>query len=427
MCGIGGCVAPPGASVPRDALQRMAAAMRHRGPDDTGVEIVGNVGLVHTRLAIVDPSPVGHAPMASADGGWWLTYNGEAFNHLDLRAALGGRAWRGGSDTETIVEALAAWGDDAVARINGLFGLAAVDVRGRRLVLARDRFGVKPLYIARFGGALWFASEMRALLAAGAPREADPQLLLQAIAAGWVTGPWTPLRGVRAVMPGTLVEVSLDTLEERSRTWYAPEDVVDAERAAALGRRSRAALRDELQDTLRAAVRRRLMGDVPVATMCSGGVDSGLITALAREEDAGLQAFNVAIADQPEHDEGRYAALVASQLDVPLHTFTQTAATWREGFVGTVGHVEYPLLHPSSVPMAQVAALARSQGVKVLLSGEGADELFGGYGFLHAAERAAFGRSGLRGALARLLGRGHGGAAAAAAGAAGGTVPGARG
>src|SRR4051812_6453400 len=269
MCGIGGCVAPPGAAVSREALERMAAAMRHRGPDDSGVEIVGNVGLVHTRLAIVDPSPVGHAPMASVDGQWWLTYNGEAFNHLELRAALGGRAWRGGSDPEPVVEARAAWGDDAIARINGLFGLAALDLRERRLVLARDRFGVKPLYVARFGGALWFASEMRALLAAGAPREADPQVLLQSIAAGWVTGPWTPLRGVRAVLPGTLVEVSLDTLEERSRMWYAPEDVVDAERAAALGRRSRAALRDELQDTLRTAVRRRLMGDVPVATMCS--------------------------------------------------------------------------------------------------------------------------------------------------------------
>src|SRR4051812_50117931 len=115
MCGIGGCVAPPGAAVPRDALQRMAAAMRHRGPDDSGVEIVGNVGLVHTRLAIVDPSPVGHAPMASVDGQWWLTYNGEAFNHLELRAALGGRGWRGGSATPTGGRAPAGGGGRALA------------------------------------------------------------------------------------------------------------------------------------------------------------------------------------------------------------------------------------------------------------------------------------------------------------------------
>ena len=367
----------------------MTAALGHRGPDDHGVEIIGSVGLAHTRLAIVDPSPVGHQPMRSADGRWWITYNGEAFNHLELRPELA-VAWRGGSDTETVVEALAAWGADAVPRLNGLYAFAALDTERRRLLLVRDRFGVKPLYLAQHDGGLWFASELRALLAGGVPRTADPEILAHAIVHGWANGDATPLRAVRRVMPGSLLEVDLDTLAVTERRWYDPADVVDAERMAAAARRSRAALRDELEAVLRASVRRRLMADVPLATMCSGGIDSSLITAFAADEDPTVSAYNAAMVDQPEHDEGRWAALVAGHLGVDLHTVEVTAQRWREGFARTAMHVDYPMLHPGSVPMAQIAALAHSNGVKVLLSGEGADELFAGYGFKHLHERRAF-------------------------------------
>ena len=210
MCGIAGCVLPPGRAPDRDRLERMAAAIAHRGPDDSGVEVVGSVGLVHRRLAIVDPSPAGHQPMRSADGRWWLTYNGEAFNHLALREELPPLCWRGGSDTETVLESLAAWGDDAVARANGLFAYAALDTAARRLLLVRDRFGVKPLYLARRDGELWFASELRALLAAGVPPDVDPDILGHSMVHGWANGEATPLRAVRRVMPGTWLEVSLD-------------------------------------------------------------------------------------------------------------------------------------------------------------------------------------------------------------------------
>jgi asparagine synthase (glutamine-hydrolysing) len=141
MCGIAGCVVEPGGRPDRGALERMAAALGHRGPDDRGIDIVGNVGLVHTRLSIVDPSQAGHQPMVDESGDWWLTYNGEVFNHLDLRNELSG-AWRSGTDTETLLRALAAWGADAVPRCNGLFAFAALDARRGRLLLARDRFGV---------------------------------------------------------------------------------------------------------------------------------------------------------------------------------------------------------------------------------------------------------------------------------------------
>ncbi|HEV7459350.1 MAG TPA: hypothetical protein VGN78_02345, partial [Solirubrobacteraceae bacterium] len=133
MCGIAGCVVESGARPDRAALERMAAALGHRGPDDRGVEVVGNVGLVHTRLSIVDPSPAGHQPMRDEAGDWWLTYNGEVFNHADLRDRLTGVAWRSGTDTETLLRALAAWGEDAIPRCNGLFAFAALDARRRRL------------------------------------------------------------------------------------------------------------------------------------------------------------------------------------------------------------------------------------------------------------------------------------------------------
>src|SRR4051812_11206858 len=153
----------------------MAGALRHRGPDDGGVEVVGNVGLAHRRLSIVDPGPAGHQPMQ--DSGWWLTYNGEVFNHLELRGALPARAWRGGSDTETRLPARAPGGGDAIPRCTGLFPSAALAPRAGRLLLVRDRGGVKPLYWARHGGSLWFASEIRALRAAGVPVAPDRERL----------------------------------------------------------------------------------------------------------------------------------------------------------------------------------------------------------------------------------------------------------
>ena len=369
MCGIAGCVTAPGREPDRAALERMARALRHRGPDDEGIAVEGSVGLVHRRLAIVDPTPAGHAPMADAGGDWLVTYNGEVFNHLELRDDLEGVAWRGGSDTETLVEALARWGEGAVPRCNGLFAYAALDRRRGRLLLVRDRFGVKPLYVARHAGGLWFASEIRALLAAGVPGVVRRDVLAHTVERGWANGPRTPVEAIERVMPGTLVEVDLETLATRERAWYDPLEGVGTEPG-------------DLEDVLRGAVHRRLMADVPLGTMCSGGLDSSLITALAAEAGT-VHAFNGRIVDQPEWDEGRWAAEVAEHVGVELHTLEMTAAGWRAELVDVVRHVEYPLTHESSVPMAAIARLAHERGIKVLLSGEGADELFGGYSWVH--------------------------------------------
>jgi asparagine synthase (glutamine-hydrolysing) len=390
MCGIAGCVVEPGGRPDQGALERMAGALGHRGPDDRGVDVVGSVGLVHTRLSIVDPSPAGHQPMVDESGDWWLAYNGEVFNHLELRNELSGAAWRSGTDTETLLRALAAWGEDAVPRCNGLFAFAALDVLRGRLLLVRDRFGVKPLYLARHAGALWFASELRALVAAGVPARPRADVLAHSVAYGWANGRETPLEGIDRVLPGTLVEVDVATLVVDERRWYDPAAAVDRERAAVLAGRSRAALVDETEGSLRASVRRRLMADVPLGAMCSGGIDSSLIAAFARDERPGLVAYNAAVADQPAVDESAWAERVAGHLGIELRTTLMTAESWRAGLVEAVRHNEFPLMHESSVPMAQIAALARADGVKVLLSGEGADELFAGYDGMHLAEYRAF-------------------------------------
>ena len=390
MCGIAGCVVEPGARPDAGALHRMADALGHRGPDDHGVEVVENVGLAHRRLAIVDPTPAGHQPMRDEAGDWWLTYNGEVFNHLELRAALAPEAWRSGTDTETLLRALGAWGADAVPRCNGLFAFAALDARGGRLLLVRDRFGVKPLYFARHAGTLWFASELRALLAAGVPARARPDVLAHSVAYGWANGRQTPLEGIDRLLPGTLVEVDIRSLELAERRWYDPAAAVEPERMAALSSRPRAALAAEVEAALRASVRRRLMADVPLGAMCSGGIDSSLIAAFARDEQPSIVAYNAAVADQPAVDESAWATRVTRHLGIELRTTPLTAEIWRAGLVEAVRHNELPLMHESSVPMARIAALARTDGVKVLLSGEGADELFAGYDGLHVDEYRAY-------------------------------------
>lgn len=381
MCGIAGCVAAPGTSPDRGALGAMAAALHHRGPDDAGIEVAGSVGLVHTRLAIVDPTPAGHQPMADEQQRWWLTYNGEIFNHHELRATLGAAPWRGGTDSETLLQLLCAHGEGALPLCNGLFAFGALDTARGRLLLARDRWGVKPLYFARHAGALWFASEIRALLAAGVPRRADAGRLRHAVFADFLQAPEEWVEGVGKVLPGHLATVDLQTLELRQEAWYEPSEVVSRERGRELAAMPRDRLVDLLEETLRTAVRRRLMADVPLGTMCSGGLDSSLITAFARDEHPGHRAYNAAVADQPEVDESHWADKVAAALGVELRTVAMDAAGWRAGFVEAVLHNEQPLIHESSVPMAGIASLAHADGVKVLLSGEGADELMGGYAF----------------------------------------------
>jgi asparagine synthase (glutamine-hydrolysing) len=306
VCGIAGCVVAEGEEVDLAALERMAVALGHRGPDDSNVEVHGRVGLVSTRLAIVDPGPAGRQPMQDPSGRWVLAYNGEIYNQDELRRGLSG-SFTGHSDTETLVCALAAWGEAAVDRCNGIFAFAALDRDRHRLLLVRDHLGVKPLYVARTARALWFASEIKALLAAGVAARPRLDELAVTVAAGWAPGNVTQLDGIDRVPPGTIWHVDLATLRTHETTWYKPSDVVDPVRAAELATRSPDDLVDLLHETLRCAVRRQLMSDVPIGVMCSGGIDSSLIMALAHEGNPDIKLFTASFIGAPRmRSGGRY-------------------------------------------------------------------------------------------------------------------------
>ena len=373
----------------------MRTALAHRGPDASGVAVAGNVGLVHTRLAIVDPSERGAQPMRDSAGRWLLSYNGEVFNHRELRGQLGEERFAGGSDTETVVRSLARWGEEAVPRFNGLFAFAAVDLERNRLLLVRDRFGVKPLYLARAGPELWFASEIGALLAAGVPRRAAREWIAWAIEFGWPPEPHTPIEGIERLPAGSILSLDLATLEYTVRRWYDPLRAVDPERQAELERRSRSELASAVEEELRASVHRRLMADVPIGTMCSGGLDSSLITALAKERRPDIVAFNVSVPGD-RLDEGPAASRAAAGLGIELATAELTPSSWRASFVEAVRHFEHPFANASPVGILKASRLARSHGVKALLTGEGADELMGGYRGFHAPAFDAFLKPGSR-------------------------------
>ena len=368
----------------------MRDAMGHRGPDDWGIQVIDNVALVHTRLSIVDLSANGHQPMRHPGGEWWLAYNGEIFNHGELRSQLNGSPFVGTSDTETLLWSLERWGQDVVSQLGGQFAFAALDMRGGRLLLCRDRFGIKPLYLAEFDGGVWFASEPAALIAAGAPSAPLDSAWDHLSNGTYLGGECTLLKGITRLPPGSWTEISLGDAEFKTWRWHVPADDVDPARAARLQGKSRPELITEFENTLRDAVHRSLLADTTVGTLCSGGVDSSLITALAVERKPDLVAFGASFAGDGRKDEGLAARRVADALGVQLELIEVTPASWRDAFVSATVHYGVPIANASAVTVAQLANRARDCGVKVLLTGEGADELFGGYGKLHAAALAAF-------------------------------------
>lgn len=405
MCGVGGCAMPAGVAPDREALERMRLALAHRGPDDSAIAVTGGVGLVHTRLAIVDPGS-GRQPLRDPATGAVLSYNGEVFNHLELRRQLGERSFTGSSDTETVLAAIGSWGLKALERFNGFFALALLDSRAGRLTLARDRFGVKSLYVAEHRGGVWFATELRALFAAGIPRRPEPGTVEQILRRTWSLGAPTPIVGVRSVHAGDAVEIELETLKRRSRRWYRPTDSVDPELAGRLARNSRRANLRLLEEQLEQSVERRMMADVPLGTMCSGGIDSSLVTAFARRIEPSIAIYCAPVPDQPELDEGPWARMVCERVGADLREVPVTAASFRAGLVRAVDHYEFPSPHVSMVPIAAIAARARREGVKAILVGEAADELFGGYSLTIQRQLADLrdDRSGVR-LLARRLRR----------------------
>ena len=374
MCGIVGIVLfDPRETVDGARLRRMADALRHRGPDGEGQWIEGPVGLGHRRLAIVDVSG-GAQPMTNEDGRLIIVHNGETYNHPSLRPELEamGHRYRTRSDTETILHLYEEKGEACVERLRGMFAFALWDRREGRLLLARDRLGIKPLYYALTERELLFASEIKAILAAGPLRpELDESVLPEYLATRFVSGEGTFFRGVRKLLPGRTLTWSLERGFRMRRYWSLPT----APAAPAESFREEASI---VRSRLEEAVRIHLMSDVPLGLFLSGGIDSTGIAALAARMVGGpLQTFAVGFAEKGAN-ELPYARLAARAVGAEHREVVVGAGQFFEALPRLVWHEDEPIAFPSSVPLYFVSRLA-AEHVKVVLTGEGADELFLGY------------------------------------------------
>lgn len=350
----------------------MAKSIAHRGPDDDGYYISGPLGFGFRRLSIIDLSG-GHQPMSDQEESVWVVFNGEIYNFPEIRRELEGfgHVFRTSSDTEVIVHGYKQWGNEVLNRLNGMFGLAIWDVRKKRLVLARDAFGIKLIYYRIDRGRLYFGSEMRAVRAAMPDKgEIDPVSLNLFLRNRFTPSPYTILDGVRKLAPGTKLTVQ-DGSCEVSR-WYRFKPV-PFEPKKSLGE-----AREELLELYKAAIRRQLISDVPVGLLLSGGIDSALLLALMNLNGSSWPTYTVGYGSSFADDELADAAETAKILGAKHHSVTITRSAFEEALPQIVASLEEPVATSSIVPMYFVCQRAR-QDVKVALVGQGPDELFGGY------------------------------------------------
>ena len=377
MCGIAGIVAREGLHADeRGRLLRMQAALAHRGPDEEGTHVDQWAALGHRRLSIIDLA-AGQQPLCNEDGSIWTVYNGEIYNHQEVRAVLeaAGHRYRTRCDTETIVHAYEQWGDDCVKEFRGMFAFAIWDARRRRLFLARDRLGVKPVYWTLSAGRLIFASEIKAILASGLVRpQANEAALPELLGTRYLSGTESLFQGIHRLLPGHTLSFSGGTVQTH-RYWDVPAAPEPAKTRDLTDRQAVRGFRALLEES----VRLRLMADVPLGVFLSGGLDSSAIAALmARQIDRPLQTFSVAFADRA-FNELEHAREVASALGAEAHEVVVDAPRFFAALPRLIWHEDEPLAHPSSVPLYFVSELARRH-VKVVLTGEGSDELLAGYG-----------------------------------------------
>jgi len=382
MCGIAGAFAGGGRRAPERLLLEMAGELAHRGPDGVGLYLDGAFGMVNTRLSIIDLES-GDQPLSNEDGRLWVMQNGEIYNFPELMTELEtlGHTFATRSDTEVIVHAFEEWGEGCLERLNGEFAFVVWDRVRREAFLARDRFGVRPLFLAVLGGDVAFASETKALLRhPGAERRIDPFALVETFTL-WATLPdRSAFPGVFELPPGHHVRVGAGGLGTPRRWWdlhFGPREGLRTE--------SPEALEEELRALLDEATRIRLRADVPVGVYLSGGLDSSATTALARlHTSADLQAFGVGFED-PRFDESAFQDRMADAIGVRLQRLTVSGKDIAVAFPEVVERAEKPMLRTAPGPLLRLSRLVREAGFKVVLTGEGADELFGGYGIFQEA------------------------------------------
>jgi asparagine synthase (glutamine-hydrolysing) len=374
MCGIAGLCSValrpvPGATARLSVMSRLIA---HRGPDGDGdwLSSDGTVGLAHRRLAIIDLSLGGAQPM-QAPNGTVITFNGEIYNYLELREELAGHwTFRSSSDTEVILAAYERWGDECVNHLRGMFAFALWDGRRRRLFAARDRFGIKPIYYTQQNGTLYFASEAKALLPFLPSIETDEEALAEYLTFQYTIGEKTLFKGVHGLLPGHLLTIDDGAVETR-RYWDVQYEVDWDHSPRHFESRFRELLADSLSVHLRA--------DVPIGGYVSGGLDSSLVALLASQADhRNRDAFHGRFTDHPGYDESSYASIVTDAAGMNLHIADITADDFRRHAGDVIHHLDFPVAGPGSFPQYMVSALA-AKHLKVVMGGQGGDELLGGY------------------------------------------------
>ncbi|HVF88476.1 MAG TPA: asparagine synthase (glutamine-hydrolyzing) [Blastocatellia bacterium] len=384
MCGICGIyeygTGRPG--VDAEVVAKMRDTMTHRGPDDAGAYVTPDrrVGLGHRRLSIVDLSSAGHNPMPNEDASVWITFNGEIYNHEILRAGLAerGHVYRSRTDTETIVHLYEERGLDFVREIEGDFAVALWDAQARRLVLARDRIGVKPLYYAISGGRLLFASEIKALLAhPSVSRDIDEEALYHYLTFLTTPAPGTLFAGIRKLPAGCMLTCDRRGEVRVERYWDA---IASGDKVAELKGRSEDELAAELRRLLVESIEKRMMSDVPFGVFLSGGIDSTANVALmSRLMGRPVRTFTVGFSDKPEFNELEEARMVAREYGTDHHEILISQDDFLDFLPRLIFHQDEPIADPVCVPLYYVSKLAKQTGTTVVQVGEGADELFCGY------------------------------------------------
>jgi asparagine synthase (glutamine-hydrolysing) len=402
MCGICGKVYhDPQRLVERETVAAMCGTLLHRGPDDQGTYVKGQVGLGAARLSIIDVAG-GRQPLSNEDGTVWIAYNGEVYNFPQLRERLerAGHSFATCSDTEAIVHLYEEEGDRFVRSLNGMFALAIWDERKRRLILARDHLGIKPLFYAQQDDRLLFGSEIKALLPDGLDRRIDPLALHDYLSLNYVPGPRTMFAGVRKLPPGHILTFEAATRQVTiERFWDLPRSGgARTTRARPLGE-----LEDSLLGLLREAVSDQMVSDVPIGAFLSGGIDSSVVVALMSEvSHRPVKTFSVGFKER-SYDELPYARIVADRFKTDHHELVLEPRA-HEIVAELVDWFDEPFADSSAVAVYAVSQLAAGQ-IKVALSGDGGDELFGGYYTYQADKLAAFYRRLPKAVGARLLPR----------------------
>jgi asparagine synthase (glutamine-hydrolysing) len=372
MCGLVGVINKDGVAVQAEQVRAMMHVIRHRGPDDDGVFVDGSVGFGFKRLSIIDLA-TGHQPMTV--GPYTIVFNGEIYNYIELRAELVklGHAFRTTSDTEVILAMYAQYGPECVRQLNGMFAFLIYDQQRRRLFAARDHFGIKPLYYWSDDRRMLFASEIKALFAHPAvPRQVDFDSVREYVTFQFVTGDRTMFAGVRKLEPGHYQVTDLESGTSTISRFWEPRFVIDPYHTEEY-------FVHETRRIIEDAVRLQLRSDVPVGAYLSGGMDSSIVTMLASPHAGGpLHTFTGAFREGPEFDESHYARLVAQACGAVVHEIVPT----EQQFIDLLPHIIYqmdePVAGPGLFPQFIVARCA-AQHVKVVLGGQGGDEIFGGY------------------------------------------------